>query len=427
MRLALIPPGGFPVRVGDALGALRVGGDPERAFAEALEAWLVAGRVVLFSSGRAALAALLRAMRASAPPGRDVLLVPAFGCPSLLAAAAAVGLRVRCLDVDPTTLRLDERDLAREEGRNALALVAVHLLGLPERAAALAAWARERGVRLVDDAAQALGGSAAGRALGTHGDAGLLSFGRGKPLPLMGGGAAVVPAEIADCVAGAADDLPGGRGGAAVAVAAAGYALFRSPALFRMIERVPALEIGVTRYDPRIDAARFGAARARLGLRLLPRAEAARAARAARWGALAARLAEAGMAPPPIGAATEPAYLRYPLLAPDETARDALLRSLRSAGIGAARFYPEPLPVLAERHGLAAEGSVRGTPGARALAERLVTLPVHDGVSEAALERIARCVVAALGGVTAATRSIGTQSAAARPSPPAPREAGERG
>ena len=51
--------------------------------------------------------------------------------------------------------------------------------------------AQETGVSLIEDAAQALGGSIDSHRLGTIGDFGFFSFGRGKPLPIGGGGALI--------------------------------------------------------------------------------------------------------------------------------------------------------------------------------------------------------------------------------------------
>jgi len=408
-----VPPAGFPVRLADALAAFGTGrGDRDEAeLAAAIERRVGAGRVVLFSSGRAALVVLLRILRERAAAERTTLLVPAFGCPSLLAAAFVAGVRVRCVDVEPGTLRLDPRDLAREEGGDVLALLGVHLLGQPERMAELALWAGAHGAALIDDAAQGLGGASGGGALGSAGDAGLLSFGRGKPLALLGGGALVARGEISRAAERAAASLPRGDSALSVGASTAGYALFRRPRLFAAAVRLPGLEVGVTRYDPEIAVARIGGARARLGLRLLPRLDAARGARRLRWEAIANALAERGAgALTAIDRGAEPAYLRFPFVAPTAAARDGIIASLRRAGIGAARFYPEPLSLLAQRNGLAS-GRARPMPGAEALAERLVTIPVHEGLPIRAIDEIADRVSACLTGAAGETARRPAESA----------------
>src|SRR5690606_11693008 len=112
----------------------------------------------------------------------------------------------------------------------------------------------------------------------------------------------------------------------------------------------------------------------------LARIDARRARREAEALALAAALRErTGFTPivPPPGA--RGAFPRLALSAPDRARRDAALRVL--ARHGAALLDPARLDAIpAVRARLVARSS---TAGARALAERLFTLPVHGGLAGA--------------------------------------------
>jgi dTDP-4-amino-4,6-dideoxygalactose transaminase len=77
---------------------------------------------------------------------------------------------------------------------------------------------------------------------------------------------------------------------------------------------------------------------------------------------------------PPAGAV--PVYLRLPVLARSQTERDRLIVALEAAGIGATASYPSALgDVPNVRARLAPESGA--TPGARSVAERILTLPTH--------------------------------------------------
>jgi dTDP-4-amino-4,6-dideoxygalactose transaminase len=71
------------------------------------------------------------------------------------------------------------------------ALMPVHLYGQPAELAPMLALAREHGLKVVEDAAQAHGARYRGRRIGAHGDAVAWSFYPGKNLGALGDGGAV--------------------------------------------------------------------------------------------------------------------------------------------------------------------------------------------------------------------------------------------
>ena len=92
-----LPPTGDPIDAGERRLALGLA-DPERTLREGLRAWLAVDEVQLHASGRAALRALLAALASRS--GRREVVIPAYCCLSVPAAAVAAGLRVRLVDVD---------------------------------------------------------------------------------------------------------------------------------------------------------------------------------------------------------------------------------------------------------------------------------------------------------------------------------------
>ncbi len=271
-------------------------------------------------------------------------------------------------------------------GPETLAVVAPHLLGHPLALGPLSSIAAAAGATVIDDAAQALGARDERDFAGTGGGAGILSFGRGKPLSALGGGAIVtrdldLAAELR--VALAALPVPGGPPvWLGHAVAAALYTPLLHPAIYPIAARLPALHVGCTEYDPAFPLVRLDGFRAALMQRGLPRLAVANAARrrnAAHWAAHLAGIP--GFMPIPPRPGTEPVALRFPVLCATAELRGRALAALRRQGLGASLLYPAPLtaiPALAR-----ASRDARGSfPVARALAERLLCLPTYPHVDE---------------------------------------------
>ncbi len=142
---------------------------------------------LLCGSGSLALEIALRACEVR--PGDEVVL-PAFCCSAVAAPVLAVGAIPVLADVG------DELNLTAETVDAALtgktrAIIVPHLFGNPADIDAIVEFARPRNIRVIDDAAQALGANIGGRAVGSFGDAGIVSFGREKVCFGIGGGALV--------------------------------------------------------------------------------------------------------------------------------------------------------------------------------------------------------------------------------------------
>ncbi len=99
--------------------------------------------------------------------------------------------------LSPAAARARVETMAPAARRRLRGIVPVHLFGRACDMAALGALAEEHRLVVVEDAAQALGGSTGGRALGTHGAAGCFSFFPTKNLGAWGDGGAVVTADEA--------------------------------------------------------------------------------------------------------------------------------------------------------------------------------------------------------------------------------------
>lgn len=395
-----LAPAGDPLASG-SLGAMLRDPAPAETLARGLEDVLGPGRLVLHQSGRDALrAALVELARQSA---RSEVVLPAYTCFSVPAAAVAAGLRVRLVDVDDAG-RVDPAALAKLPLERAAAVVVCNLFGAAEPIAAVRRIASAAGAALVDDAAQALGARDDDGPAGARGDVGILSFARGKPLSGLGGGARFIagkgePLARGDSAGGdartAARVGAGARG--AAALRALGFAIARDPRVFGWLAALPFLAIGETPFEPGFLRGPIRRASLVLAAADVPRFRDRAAERLGRARTLARAVEAATPFRSLLPAAPEGSVApRLALRAPDGSARAAALCRLDALGAGASALYPSALDSVP---GLAAHlvGETR-LPGARALAACLLTLPLHGGLAGALLARSIEALRAAARG-----------------------------
>ena len=139
------------------------------------------------ASGRLALEIALRACLIKAG---DEVIVPAFCCSAIVLPILAVGALPVLADCD-TELNLTAKTVDAAITKKTRAIVVPHLFGNPAEIGAIVELARGKDVRVIDDAAQALGATIDGRFVGSFGDLGILSFGAEKICFGLGGGAVV--------------------------------------------------------------------------------------------------------------------------------------------------------------------------------------------------------------------------------------------
>jgi len=124
-------------------------------------------------------------------PGDEVIM-PSFTFSSTANAFVLRGAIPRFIDIRPDTLNIDEEQLSSAITARTRAIVPVHYAGYPCNMTALMAIARERGLHVIEDAAQALLSDVDGSKLGTIGDLGCLSFHETKNIIAGEGGALLI-------------------------------------------------------------------------------------------------------------------------------------------------------------------------------------------------------------------------------------------
>lgn len=161
-------------------------GPAERALREECSRRLH-GDTVLFSTGREALFALLKAMDLHA--GEEVI-VQAYTCTVVPNAIHAAGGVPVFAEIDPNTLNLTPDSVRSLLSPHTRAVICQHTFGIPAATEKLRSLCDERGILLIEDCAHVLP-DANGPDVGRRGHVALLSFGRDKAVSGVTGGAIV--------------------------------------------------------------------------------------------------------------------------------------------------------------------------------------------------------------------------------------------
>ena len=341
------------------------------------------GQTCFVNCGTAALAlAVLDAMAAKKVPGQPEVLLPAYCCPDVLSAVHFAGARPVLVDLEANSTHMDLACIRAGLSECTVAIIAVNFLGIAERLDAIAEIAAESGAAVIDDSCQSMPAS-------LRVDPGaaykILSFGRGKPVNLLHGGALIarkpLAASVSATITAAADSKSGAAGHR---LRTATFNAARQPVIFALLHRLGMA--GNTRYRPLAGIRRMDD----YTEKILPVAVARHAAgdNSIR-GELARHLDTAADhvldLPRVLSTYAGDRLLRYPLLAASHEARDRLIERCRDAGVGVSAMYGLPLPDI-EGTALATDSS--SFPRAREFSQKLLTIPVHSGITSAIIDRI---------------------------------------
>jgi len=322
---------------------------------------LGAHRALLTTSGTHALELALLALGVG--PGQEVIC-PSFTFVSSANAVLRVGARPVFADIEERTLGLDPADVEPRLTPRTVALLPVHYAGVAPDMESLLEIACRRGLRVVEDAAQGMAATWRGRALGTLGDGGCLSFHETKNVTCGEGGALLV-----------ADPDVARRAEVVREKGTNRAAFFRGE-----VDKYTWVAEGSSYVLSDVLAALLDAQ-----LDKLAEIQTRRAAVVARYReGLASWAAERGVRLPPELTERETNHHIFFLLYPDEARRDTALRSLRARGVQAT-FHYVPLHSAPHARRLGIEARL---PVTDRVAATLLRLPLHPLLTPAEVERV---------------------------------------
>jgi perosamine synthetase len=380
MTLRLVPPAGTPLRLKDLLNSLSsmMREDSRDGFEAELKSYLGVEHCFLVSSGRAALTIILKAL--SRISSKEEVIVPAYTCFTVPAAAVRAGLKVRLNDIEISSFDLDHNQLESQDLSNVLAVVATSLFGLPVDMKKLSTFAGRNSLFVVDDSAQSFGASWGGKQAGTFGDVGFYSLGKGKNITTIEGGIIVTnDFDIAQRIELLVSGLPHADRLKTLTYFAKSlmYAVFLHPYLYPLPDKLPFLRLGISEFNPDFRISVFSSWQASLGKQLLSKLGQLNQKRRQTAYELSDELRGCdGLIVPQILTRCEPAFLRLPILVDNLAVRDKIYRGLLKAGIGVSKMYPLALDQIPQLQPHLA-GETNRFPNARFAASHILTLPTH--------------------------------------------------
>jgi dTDP-4-amino-4,6-dideoxygalactose transaminase len=346
--------------------------------------------VFLVSSGKAALFLILKALE-SLRPDKKQALMPAYTCFSVPSAVVKAGLKASLCDIDSKTFNFDYKLLEKTVDKNTLCVIPNHLFGIPADMDRVNSICKDKDVFVVEDAAQAMGGSYKGKKLGTLGDVGFFSLGRGKNITCGSGGIIITnSSQIADAIDKHYSNLeePGIIESLKEFLQVLLMSIFIRPSLYWLPASLPFLKLGQTIFYKDFPIKKLSGMQAGLLHGWQERLEKSNQIRKENGKyfnerlRLRSRLSNGGEG------RCEGAipYLRLPvLLDNNKEERDRLHSISQKNGLGVSVMYPTPINEIKELNGAFNGQSFLS---AKKAAESLLAIPTHHLLSKKDKEKI---------------------------------------
>ena len=363
------PPVGYRVPLFEVARAAALGlmsGTAREALEQQVAEHFGVRRAFAVASGKAALTTALRALHALT--GRTKVILPAYTCYSVPSAIVKAGLIPVPCDIARGTFDYEYGQLQSMLGRDVLCALSVHLFGIPSDTQRLKELCEPERIFVVEDAAQAMGVEAEGGLLGTRGDVGFFSLGRGKNVTCGSGGLILTnAAEIAMRVGPLLPPHPGGiTANLRTVVELTAMSMFISPRMYWFPAGIPTLKLGETIFHPDFPVHALADLQARVLAGWPQRLAALNAVRRETGAFYRSRIAAASQ-----GDVDVP-YLRFPVMVAGRDARRRILQEGKALGISV--MYPASVGAIPEIRGLLSQHRFLE---AERVAASLVTLPTH--------------------------------------------------
>lgn len=207
-------------------------------------------RILFHDSGTSALAMALTDIIEKSTVSNPEIILPAYACPALVSAILYANGKPVLVDFEKNKPWMDPEFLENRINGKTVAVIAVDLFGIQERGDLLRKVLQGKPIVLIEDSAQ---GFYTDENTGKwFGDIVVLSFGRGKPISMLTGGAILYKENIFSKIFIDSQTKKAKKNckDSEYRIRVGMYNLILSPYLYGYIRNLSFLHIGETRYEP---------------------------------------------------------------------------------------------------------------------------------------------------------------------------------
>jgi len=342
---------------------------------KSLEDFFEIADYVFTTSGTAALIYALSVLKKKRPAQTEVIL-PAYTCPDVLSAVIYSELTPVLVDLKTDSTQLDLDALNSSINKNTLAIIAIDLFGLPENYTELSKLAKTNNIFIVRDSAQSFSNDIVQSIKDV--DAIVFTFGRGKPVTLLGCGMVLFNKSIQHRNNNQLNQL---QSSSVVKffIRSVIYNMLVNKNIYWWVEKFPFLNIGKTEYHEYAgEIVSYSALIKFLPQNIASFLGATTDVQKFLINAIDDLPSSKIKLPFSHGTVTEYDRLnRLPVLISDLNIRERIYKELNSNGLGASKMYPTALPDIANVPKLF---SNQNYPQASKFSMHVLTLPVHEMV-----------------------------------------------
>ena len=341
---------------------------------------------LFFQSGTAALAQALIVAKSVSQTETPEVIVPAYACPDIVSASVYAGITPVLVDLEPDSPYMSLSAIEKATTSNTVAVIAINFLGIPERVAAIRSSLGNKQIFVIEDSAQWYPDSEGDIPISNlyQGDLVILSFGKGKPLSLMGGGALLIKtpklAESLEQELFLRDKNTQPKTDLKTKLLFSAYNIAISTYGYWLLELLPWIKLGETHYKKLEEIGTIDSNRLSLMSSNQQRyQERLKTAQNTMANILSNGQQNVIDLPKQCETFKNQRLLRYPILMRSSKARDKALSLMGRNGSGASPLYPTILSNIEGAKNHAKQSLPLGN--AIDFASRLITLPTHDEVN----------------------------------------------
>lgn len=316
------------------------------------------------------------------------VIVPGYCCPDLVAAANYAGVTVVVVDIGSDDPSYDETALLQAITVNTIAVIAVNFMGVKEDGNKFERLKNNYpNLLIIEDNAQWFPESDDSKNF--SGDFVIFSFGRGKPVSLLGGG--LMLARVAHWNADLVDELTSSSGiqsrvkRSMQQLKYIAYNSLLAPNIYQLLNRTPFITLGGTEYHALSEIVEMDSYRQSLvNKNIAQYRQRVRDNEVLMDDALQSIGFQNAFGA--VMSSRRQRLLRYPVLFNNVQQKEVAFARLTRLGLGATEMYKNHLPLVAGVEGnVVVSGALDN---AAAFAARFISLPLHAGVKPPHIELI---------------------------------------